>query len=560
MSDMTILSSSIRDGDGYTQNDNFFVNVTARIGMQNKDAVEKYDYRVYRTSEEPGEWRTTHDNTFMQFYRTALQEAAKLAEQNDDEAKAFLEYMEKPFPMAEGAKKTATTPKMSENDSFTSTSIKFKNKYYSLYTPGNYQPKCCDVLGELLSKLSYVLEIRCEAPAPTAPKPDDSGDTATAGFYKSGIKDNWQVIFTGAPGTGKTYGVRDAIRSLTAGDEKRVCFIQFHSSYDYSDFVEGLRPVEIDGKPTFVRCDGHFKAFCRKIVEDNLKRLKEEGINNISDLKDACSLPAETGKILSDKEKNELSAKRERRKKIKDRIAQKHFYYVIDEINRADIGRVFGELMFGLEEDYRGAENRFPTQYHHLRTYCPEKKCYYGETGAEADVFADGFFIPENLHLVGTMNDIDRTVESFDFALRRRFRWIDVKANDVMSDVIDAMLGNDRVQVPQDKREELTERAFELNDVISDKEDANGGGQFGLTEAFHMGPAYFKTYRPGGTKKEEEENLLEIWTQRIEPILREYVRGRNPEDCDNFIERCRAAFFTKPKKTKDSKDESGADE
>lgn len=111
--------------------------------------------------------------------------------------------------------------------------------------------------------------------------------------------DNKQIIFTGAPGTGKTYTARKHVEEKGKKQHEGYEFVQFHSSYDYTDFVEGLRPVRIDGNdnPTFVRMDGVFKEFCRKIVEKELedfieKMFKEEKIDK--------NLSANQKKILLD--------------------------------------------------------------------------------------------------------------------------------------------------------------------------------------------------------------------------------------------------------------------
>ncbi len=91
------------------------------------------------------------------------------------------------------------------------------------------------------------------------------------------------------------------------------------------------------------------------------------------------------------------------------------FYFIIDEINRAELSRVLGEIMFALE--YRGAEYKIRTQYSSLISAPDDPASFLFSEGT------DHFFIPHNLRLIGTMNVIDRSVESFDFALRRRFRW-----------------------------------------------------------------------------------------------------------------------------------------
>lgn len=324
-------------------------------------------------------------------------------------------------------------------------------------------------------------------------------------IVEEAIKNNKQVIFTGAPGTGKTYTVRKVVKKLTNQDESRYKFVQFHPSYDYSDFVEGLRPVVTKDSPdpTFVRLDGTFKQFCRSIVEKEL----ETFCSGFRDL----SAPEKREKL-----KDYYNAVKEGTSQGEETA----YYFLIDEINRADLSKVFGELMFGLEQSYRGIENRFDTQYKNLKTYQVDP-----DTGIASpmafDCFADGFFIPHNLHLIGTMNDIDRSVESFDFALRRRFRWIDVKANKIMASSLEAM----GVPNPED----IARRASNMNCCLS-------ASEFGLGEAYHIGPAYFKSMSAGEKLKED---LKEVFSHRIEPLLREYTRGQNAQDVEELIENCR---------------------
>lgn len=332
---------------------------------------------------------------------------------------------------------------------------------------------------------------------------DNSNLNDIVKIVQEAIPKNKQVIFTGAPGTGKTYTVRKFVKEHTQ-DESQYKFVQFHPSYDYSDFVEGLRPVVTKDSPdpTFVRLDGTFKQFCRSIVEKELETF--------------CS------------GFRDLSAP-EKREKLKDYYnavkegtfqgGKTAYYFLIDEINRADLSKVFGELMFGLEESYRGIKNRFDTQYKNLKTYQVDP-----DTGIASpmvfDCFADGFFIPKNLHLIGTMNDIDRSVESFDFALRRRFRWIDVKANKIMASSLEAM----GVPNPED----IARRASNMNCCLS-------ASEFGLGEAYHIGPAYFKSMSEG---EELKEDLKEVFSHRIEPLLREYTRGQNAGKVEELIQKC----------------------
>lgn len=373
-------------------------------------------------------------------------------------------------------------------------------------------------------------------------------------YWLDVLSDYKQVILTGAPGTGKTYKVREVTKELTKtkftlrGKEiNRSEFVQFHSSYDYSDFVEGLRPVNLGGN-TFVRLDGSFKSFCRTVAEYNLERLSQSDnykkFGNANELFKLFSL------------EDEYQDAKDIRSEIKDYIDDKEhqFFFVIDEINRADIGRVFGELMFGLEESYRGIENRFKTQYINLEAYIKDGEEYkkIKDIDGREDVFEKGFFVPENVHIVGTMNDIDRSVESFDFALRRRFQWIDVKAEVVMRPTLREMLkgkidyGTGEEGSQKSPFDILVDRISNLNSVISDK---NKGGRFGLSEAFHIGPAYFKTFgdpieNSSDPDSDKTVGYQQIWKWKLEPILKEYVRGRDSQDVKEFMRECAKAFET----------------
>ena len=199
------------------------------------------------------------------------------------------------------------------------------------------------------------------------------------------------MILTGAPGTGKTWSAKNIAAWIINGksyleldgDEKsefkkRCELVQFHPSYDYTDFVEGLRPVPnendentVNNGPEFIRRDGIFKHFCKDAVRS-----------------------------LSNEETKDIP-----------------FVFIIDEINRGELSKIFGELFFAIDPGYRGIDGKVTTQYQELIT-------------EEDDVFKDGFYVPENVYIIGTMNDIDRSVESMDFAVRRRFAWKEVKAEE----------------------------------------------------------------------------------------------------------------------------------
>lgn len=333
-----------------------------------------------------------------------------------------------------------------------------------------------------------------------------------------------QVILTGAPGTGKTYSAKEYVKSkIQNGDQQK--FVQFHPSYDYSDFVEGIRPIEVNGEMRFVKLDGHFKALCREAA-----RAENEN---------------------------------------------KDFYFIVDEINRADLSKVFGELMYGLEEEYRG--EKFKTQYNNLPSYNS-----MGEK-IENDIFRDGFYIPNNVYIIGTMNDIDRSVESFDFALRRRFQWYEVKANDVMKDVIESKFikylqsqDNNQVDVASnDNHVEATETQRNAIDFIvnqmkeMNKRISTEGARFGLNESYHIGPAYVakddvmeEIYRYDNAGNIDGSRIIAVLSDKFEnnikPLLKEYVRGRN--GAVDFISNVKSALITYQNDVQENNDQNPQDD
>lgn len=322
-----------------------------------------------------------------------------------------------------------------------------------------------------------------------------------------------QIIFTGAPGTGKTYTAKKLAAECGAElkwitDKKnkdkhpKYEFVQFHPSYDYTDFVEGLRPIEDknnNNNISFKRVDGIFKAFCREVAERE---------------------------VAENDNKESL------------------YFFIIDEINRANLSKVFGELMYCLESDKRGEDNRVKTQYSNLKTYDIKegKKTYDIKEGKDCDdkedIFSDGFYIPENVVIIGTMNDIDRSVDSMDFALRRRFEWVEFEVTE--ASLTSAFTDGDnypaQIKNNANNAKVLAEAIMKLNGVIKDN-----GKKYGLNKQYFISQGHFANIPENYTGSPESIKDY-VWNYRIESLLREYLRGENEEEIKNFIKTCGKKF------------------
>lgn len=266
--------------------------------------------------------------------------------------------------------------------------------------------------------------------------------------YSQVLKKVHNIVLTGAPGTGKTYLAMEIARKITKDDDKHIVKVQFHPSFDYTDFVEGLRPVKTDGGNIgFKRKDGIFKKLC-KCAQDAIE-------NNQND---------------------------------------ENFVMIIDEINRGDISKIFGELFSSIEHDYRGEKGKITTQYSNLISDNEEDEWAYPE-----------FWVPKNVFIIGTMNDIDRSVESMDFAIRRRFTWFELKAseNRGMLESLDLNI-----------RKECIERMDRMNKVISKTA--------GLGPAYEIGGAYFRHVEEF---KNSENPFIDLWNYYLKPLISEYLRG-----------------------------------
>ena len=313
-----------------------------------------------------------------------------------------------------------------------------------------------------------------------------------------------QIIKYGAPGTGKTYTAKKEaeeffdIWKLETGNQNlkfsnHTEFVQFHPTYTYEDFIEGIKPVmDVNGKPELKLKNGVFKTFCKEAAKYEIWLLKHFGNFEIKKL-DEITVGDVIGKIgngedcpfnnIKDKDKEDLISK-----------YIPPYFFIIDEINRADLSRVFGELMYCLE--YRGYEGRIKTQYSEMQD---------GKT-----VFYDkSFFIPNNLYIIGTMNNIDRSVESFDFALRRRFLWQRV---DPDKKVLEKYFNSDFTDII-DNWENLNKKIKDNNLLGTD---------------YQIGHSYLMKLDkyPNCTKTQYKDI---IWNKHIQPILEEYFRGTGEE-------------------------------
>jgi 5-methylcytosine-specific restriction endonuclease McrBC GTP-binding regulatory subunit McrB len=258
------------------------------------------------------------------------------------------------------------------------------------------------------------------------------------------IKRKKNIILQGPPGVGKSFIAKKLAYSIMGcKDETRVEFIQFHQSYSYEDFIQGFRPVE-DG---FNLKNGVFYSFCRKAQDDQ---------NN-------------------------------------------DYYFIIDEINRGNISKIFGELMMLIEEDKRGKEFAI-----HLT---------YSDTYSDKD--EPKFFIPNNVYVIGMMNTADRSLAMIDYALRRRFVFYSVNPLFEEEDLFKNHLIN--IGLEEELAKKIISRFKTLNQKISE-DDSLGDG-------FKIGHSYF--CGQGHVNDDHESENYEDWynsiiNYEIAPLLKEY--------------------------------------
>lgn len=405
-------------------------------------------------------------------------------------------------------------------------------------------------------------------------------------------------------------------------------FVQFHPSYDYTDFVEGLRPTPPDGNGNigFERKDGVFKDFCRRCILPGIKSAREKnalcesyaseqtnskkdisiqydnstsfydlykelkhriqnhtvtlytvyprtkmdvqvfgddimynkggsfssnyinadyvqkifnyyrdkGIYDVSRsrfndfssiigntlnytyyrgiVQELLNMCKRTNSHIDDYSDKKSEFVQSDKVYIQDHVYEEdeanicpsecNYVFIIDEINRGELSKIFGELFFSIDPGYRGKKGLVKTQYQNLIT-------------DKSDPFYDGFYVPENVYIIGTMNDIDRSVESMDFAMRRRFAWKEVRSDENTGMLDD--LGSMKLDV--------VAKMNRLNEAIWN--DATNDGIEGLSRAYHIGGAYFRKLKLylNDDFSNKDEAYRKLWDNHLRGVLFEYLRG-----------------------------------
>ena len=294
---------------------------------------------------------------------------------------------------------------------------------------------------------------------------------------------NKAVILWGPPGTGKTYESEQVVKELLEvkvdeNFEEKYLFskgymnrnekgyyeiVQFHPNYTYQDFIGGISPKLRGNNVSYELREGIFKKFCDTANKDENKNKK--------------------------------------------------FIFIIDEINRAELSAVFGELLYALE--YRGKPINLPH-------------------------FKSPFTIPSNIYIIGTMNNVDKSLVTFDLALRRRFGFFKLMPKlEVIKDVLSEVIDEESLSKYYDKCEKLNK------DIVI---------KLDLGENYQIGQAYFLKIRDFLEKNENEEiienqnitsfELEKLWIYNLEPLLEEYL-GMSIEDNEvmNKLESLKKEFL-----------------
>ena len=317
------------------------------------------------------------------------------------------------------------------------------------------------------------------------------------------------IIYYGAPGTGKTYAVKNIIDLVCQGDSNRYVWTQFHPNFSYEDFIDGIKPVGID-------------------VNGNVKL---ELLNGI--FKDLC-----------------IRAKKD----------PKHeYYFIADEVNRANLSAVFGETLSLLEASYRDdtekdiRDNLIKTQYSKVESKLIEDKVIDEKSAYEYDKEQGARFgIPKNIRFIGMMNDVDKSIDAFDLALRRRFKWIRKACEyNVIEETVKDKIGN----IDKSSLENYIESCRSLNSFISvNKNGLKLGKSYEFGHSFYMKISdIVKNNKKESANKITEENKKTLFDNYLSPTLKEYLRSSCSEEeiegKDGKLQKAKDAFVKPSEET-----------
>lgn len=240
------------------------------------------------------------------------------------------------------------------------------------------------------------------------------------------------IILQGAPGVGKTFSAKRLAYSIIGEkNENRICMVQFHQNYSYEDFIMGYRPNDGGG---FELQSGVFYNFCIRCKEN----------------------------------------------------PDKPYFFIIDEINRGNLSKIFGELLMLIETDKRGEKHKL--------------NLVYGGTA---------FYIPENLHIIGMMNTADRSLAMIDYALRRRFSFYTMQPAFESAD--QNGFGDYMADIQCELYHSVIAKIRELNDTI--RKDST------LGKGFEIGHSYFA---PENKSDIDDEWVRGVVEYEIIPLIEEY--------------------------------------
>ncbi|MBQ5988266.1 MAG: AAA family ATPase [Oscillospiraceae bacterium] len=258
---------------------------------------------------------------------------------------------------------------------------------------------------------------------------------------KNNLLHKQNIILQGAPGVGKTFSAtRLAYSIMGEKDKDRIKVVQFHQNYSYEDFVLGYKPCGT----SFELKEGVFYEFCKKAEKDH----------------------------------------------------DREYFFIIDEINRGNMSKIFGELLMLIEKDYRGCNNKIDL-------------AYTNESGIGKD-----FFVPKNLYIIGMMNTADRSLAMIDYALRRRFSFFDVEPGFKTEQFKEY-----QKKLNNDTFNKVIEVICKLNEKICEDKS--------LGEGFCIGHSYFCNYNVPEQGEVSTETIIEkrvrnAVTYDILPMLKEY--------------------------------------